>query len=187
MAGFPPRRGWLSPAPRESFAERSPSSLPVGEDGSGRPSKLETFRLAASAEDFHRRLEKPRALSHRAALAEPKDLAWLLASYARGRAGAGRGGGRCAVARGGAFGFRGSVGRPLRGRQGCALLPFDAGADAVLRRLLRLGAVGAAIADADRPVRLAYGGLALARAGAAGAVPATVRSRRLQRSASSRC
>ena len=83
MAGFPPRRGWLSPAPRESFAERSPSSLPVGEDGSGRPSKLETFRLAASAEDFHRRLEKPRALSHRAALAEPKDLAWLLASYAR--------------------------------------------------------------------------------------------------------
>ena len=71
----------------------------VGEDGSGRPAKLETFRLAASAEDFHRRLEKPRAfarvagaglgeylaraLSHRATLAEPKDLAWLLASYAR--------------------------------------------------------------------------------------------------------
>ena len=71
----------------------------IGEDGSGRPAKLETFRLAASAEEFHRRLEKPRAfarvagaglgeylaraLSHRAALAEPKDLAWLLASYAR--------------------------------------------------------------------------------------------------------
>ena len=60
---------------------------------------LETFRLADSADDFHRKLEKPRAfagevgaglgehlcraLSHRAALAEPKDLAWLLASYAR--------------------------------------------------------------------------------------------------------
>ena len=60
---------------------------------------LETFRLAESADDFHRKLEKPcafagevgaglgehlcRALSHRAALAEPKDLAWLLASYAR--------------------------------------------------------------------------------------------------------
>ena len=71
----------------------------VGEDAAGRPAKLETFRLTDSADDFHRRLEEPRAfarkvgaglgeylcraLSHRAALAEPKDLAWLLASYAR--------------------------------------------------------------------------------------------------------
>ena len=71
----------------------------VGEDGSGRPARLETFRLAESTGDFRRRLEKPRAfarevgaglgeylaraLSHRAALAEPRDLAWLLASYAR--------------------------------------------------------------------------------------------------------
>ena len=71
----------------------------VGEDPAGRPAKLETFRLADSADDFHRKLERPRAfardigaglaeylaraLSHRAALAEPKDLAWLLASYAR--------------------------------------------------------------------------------------------------------
>ena len=63
----------------------------VGEDAAGRTAKLETFRLAGSAEDFHRRLEKPRAfarkagaglgeylarvLSHRAALAEPRDLA----------------------------------------------------------------------------------------------------------------
>ena len=71
----------------------------VGEDSTGRPAKLETFRLADSANDFRHKLEKPRAfartagaglgeylaraLSHRAALAEPKDLAWLLASYAR--------------------------------------------------------------------------------------------------------
>ena len=71
----------------------------VGEDAAGRAAKLETFRLADGADDFHRKLEKPRAfarevgaglgeylcraLSHRAALAEPKDLAWLLASYAR--------------------------------------------------------------------------------------------------------
>ena len=71
----------------------------VGEDAAGRPAKLETFRLANSADDFQRKLERPRAfagaagaglgeylaraLSHRAALAEPKDLAWLLASYAR--------------------------------------------------------------------------------------------------------
>ena len=71
----------------------------LGEDMTGRPAKLETFRLADNAETFARRLESPRAfardlgvglgeylarvLSHRAALAEPKDLAWLLASYAR--------------------------------------------------------------------------------------------------------
>ena len=71
----------------------------VGADADGRPARLETFRLAASAAEFAARLERPRAfareagaalgeylsraLSHRAALAEPRDLAWLLASYAR--------------------------------------------------------------------------------------------------------
>ena len=71
----------------------------VGRDGSGRPAKLEAFRMEESPEAFSRRLETPRAfardvgpslveylaraLAHRAALAEPKDLAWLLASYAR--------------------------------------------------------------------------------------------------------
>ena len=71
----------------------------VGEDAAGQPTTLETFRLADSAETFDRLLETPRAfardmgaglgeylcraLSHRAALTEPKDLAWLLASYAR--------------------------------------------------------------------------------------------------------
>ena len=71
----------------------------LGEDAAGRPAKLETFRLAESAAQFELRLEKPRAfanevgaglgeylcraLSHRASLTEPKDLAWLLASYAR--------------------------------------------------------------------------------------------------------
>ena len=71
----------------------------LGEDAAGRPARLETFRLAGSAEEFWRRIGTPRAfardvgaglgeylaraLSHRAALAEPKDLAWLLASYAR--------------------------------------------------------------------------------------------------------
>ena len=70
----------------------------IGPGASG-GAALETFRLAGSAEDFDRRLEKPktfarevgaglgeylgRALSHRAEIAEPKDLAWLLASYAR--------------------------------------------------------------------------------------------------------
>ena len=71
----------------------------LGEDAQGRASKLETFRLADSAEDFARRLQQPRAfagrrgtalgeylrraLAHRAVIAEPRDLAQLLASYAR--------------------------------------------------------------------------------------------------------
>ena len=71
----------------------------LGEDGTGQPVKLETFRLADTAQAFESRLETPRAfardtapglveylcraLSHRASLSEPKDLAWLLASYAR--------------------------------------------------------------------------------------------------------
>ena len=71
----------------------------LGEDSQGNPAKLETFRLAGSAADFESRLQHPRtfansvgpalaeylgrALSHRTTLAEPRDLARLLASYAR--------------------------------------------------------------------------------------------------------
>ena len=71
----------------------------LGEDSQGNPAKLETFRLAESAADFESKLQHPRAfanavgpalaeylgraLSHRATLAEPRDLARLLASYAR--------------------------------------------------------------------------------------------------------
>ena len=71
----------------------------LGEDSEGKPAKLETFRLADSAVDFESKLQHlrafarnvgtalgeylSRALSHRAALAEPRDLARLLASYAR--------------------------------------------------------------------------------------------------------
>ena len=71
----------------------------LGEDSAGQPTKLETFRIAESVTDFESLLQTPRAfaknvgaalgeylsraLSHRAALVEPKDLAQLLASYAR--------------------------------------------------------------------------------------------------------
>ncbi len=71
----------------------------VGEDVSGNPVKLETFRLAESEQDFEAKLQKPRAfagemgaglgeylvraLSHSATIVEPRDLAWLMASYAR--------------------------------------------------------------------------------------------------------
>ncbi len=71
----------------------------VGEDAQGQSVKLETFRLAESEQEFEAKLEKPRtfarsvgaglgeylsrALSHTAAIVEPRDLAWLMASYAR--------------------------------------------------------------------------------------------------------
>ena len=71
----------------------------VGEDADGNAARLESFRLAADVDDFDRQLQKPRAfakrvgvglgeylrrvLAHRARLAEPRDLADLLASHAR--------------------------------------------------------------------------------------------------------
>ena len=71
----------------------------LGEDVQGNPAKLETFRLADSAADFEAKLQHPqaltnkvglglveylsRALSHRATLVDPSELAGLLASYAR--------------------------------------------------------------------------------------------------------
>ena len=71
----------------------------LGEDAHGNPSPLEIFRLAESAAEFESSLQHPRAfanrvgpalaeylgraLSHRATLSEPRDLARLLASYAR--------------------------------------------------------------------------------------------------------
>ena len=71
----------------------------LGEDADGNAAKLETFSLAGSEDEFEALLQTPRAfarkvgaglgeylcraLSHRATLADPGDLAWLLASYAR--------------------------------------------------------------------------------------------------------
>ena len=71
----------------------------VGEDAAGQPVQLETFRIAGSESEFNSKLERPRALanevgvalgeylgrvlSHSASLTEPRDLARLLASYAR--------------------------------------------------------------------------------------------------------
>ena len=71
----------------------------VGEDAAGQLVQLETFRLSDSEASFDARMQHPRAfanevsaelgeylmrvLSYSASLADPKDLAWLLASYAR--------------------------------------------------------------------------------------------------------
>ena len=106
----PPHEDMLGPAVREQvgrywsryrlvLATNLREFALVGEDAAGEEATLETFRLAGSDAAFERKLQTPRvfarevgtglieylcrALSHRAALAEPKDLAWLLASYAR--------------------------------------------------------------------------------------------------------
>ena len=71
----------------------------VAVEASGAASTLESFSLAGTEGGFARKLEHPRAfaresgaalgeylcraLSHRATLVDPKDVAWLLASYAR--------------------------------------------------------------------------------------------------------
>ena len=71
----------------------------VGENAQGNPVKQETLRLAETAAEFELKLQHPRAfashtgaglgeylrraLSHSVSIVEPKDLAWLLASYAR--------------------------------------------------------------------------------------------------------
>ena len=71
----------------------------VGQNAVGDEVTLETFRLADSEDSLDQALDKPRAfadrvggrlseylcraLAHKAALTEPNDLAWLLASYAR--------------------------------------------------------------------------------------------------------
>ena len=73
--------------------------LLVGEDRAGRPTVLESLRLAESAEDFRARLAQPRAFAQArgerlleylkrvllcaAPLNNPRDVAWFLASYAR--------------------------------------------------------------------------------------------------------
>ena len=109
----------------------------VGEDAAGRTAKLETFRLAKSADDFQRGLEKPRSFAREVGAGLGEYLSRrAVAPGGAGRAegsglaarllcprwtGAGRGGGRCAFIDGGAFGAGRSPGRPLRGRQGRAL------------------------------------------------------------------
>ena len=71
----------------------------LGHNAQGTDDELETYRLADSPEAFEELLARPRAsarkfgaglgeylcraLSHRATLSDPGDLAWLLASYAR--------------------------------------------------------------------------------------------------------
>ena len=108
----------------------------VGLDKTGGEATLESFQLADSEEVFDRQLAKPRtfarevgaalgeylrrALSHRASITDPRDLAWLLASLRPRRLGARRGGGEPRACRGlaapaAADGARRRPRRPIRG------------------------------------------------------------------------
>ena len=104
----------------------------LGEDGMGRPAKLEAFRLAAGAAEFDRLLQKPRAFrcpcrcgSGRVSVPgtvtprpayRTKGLG-LAARLVRARcSGAYRRSGRHAVLGCDTRGLGGSLGRPLRGR-----------------------------------------------------------------------
>ena len=137
----------------------------LGEDAAGKPVKLETFRLAESADAFEARLQTRAPLRVRSGrgagrVPVPGAVAPRDARRAEGRGvaagllcarrvGASRGGRRRPIPGGGAFGVGGGAGRALRGREGRGVLPLDAGADALLRRFLRLGVVGAADAGPD--------------------------------------
>ena len=159
----------------------------VGEDAAGHPVRLESLRIADSAAQFNAKLEHPRAfarevgpglgeyltrvLSHAASLAEPKDVAWLLASYARDGLARVEQGRRCHVARHIATGAGRFTGREVRRRTGCRLLPVHPRPDAVLRRLLRLGPLESADAGAGQSFQLARRRLPPAGSSAARTVP----------------
>ena len=86
---------------------------------------------------------------YQAPLATPKDVAWFLASLRARRQGADRGRRPARAGRDPDRARRGA--RPeVRGRAGRALLPLHAGPDALLRRVLGLGAVEQA-PSAGRP------------------------------------
>ena len=158
----------------------------VGEDTSRSPTTLATLWLASTEGEFLSRLEKPqafardlgaslgeylaRALSHRAALTEPKDLAWLLASYARdglARVEAVGGAPQLAAMR---SALEDALGIRFEGERGRCF--FCSTLDAVLRHLLRVGAVGRVRTRRSAPAPVA----ALPRDGSeVGAVPASTR------------
>ena len=128
----------------------------VGQDAEGNPAKLQPFRLADSEKAFWAAAQHPRSFAerigarfeeylqrvmrHAAPLATPEDVAWFLASYARdARA-------RIELAAHPALAtvrtaLEEALGPEIRGRQRRALLPVEPGADALLRRVFRLGIV----------------------------------------------
>ena len=139
----------------------------VGEDASGQPVRLETFRLADSAADFNARLEHPRAFANAVGVGLSRNTCaapcptrrrwrnrkiwpgcWPL-NARDGLARVERAGDPASLAAVRAA-LEESLGVRFGGRPGRGLLPFHPGANPVLRRLLGVGPVGAADAGAGR-------------------------------------
>ena len=137
----------------------------LGRDANGNPAKLETFRLADSAAEFDKALQHPkafsnktglalaeyldRALSHRAVLVEPRDLARLLASYARdglSRVEASSDQSSLNAVR---SALEEALGVKFQGNRGAAFFHSTLVQTFVLRHILGMGAVGAAITVSD--------------------------------------
>ena len=143
----------------------------VGEDGQGNPVKMETFRLAESEQAFHARLETPRAfahevgaglgeylcraLSHTASIVEPKDLAWLMASYARDGLARVEAAGDAPSLRAVRSALEEALGVRFEGERGAAFFRSTLVQTPLLRRLLRVGAMVAPDAAANGAFQLA--------------------------------
>ena len=132
----------------------------LGPNPAGGGMALESFCLADSEAAFDRKLETPRAfarevgsglgeylcraLSHQAALTEPQDLAWLLASYARDGLSRVEAAGDAPSLKAVRSALEDALGVRFEGEKGARFFHSTLGANAFLRRLLRLGAMGAA-------------------------------------------
>ena len=132
----------------------------LGEDANGNPAKLESFRLAVSAADFDKKLQTPkafanaigpalaeylgRALSHRAVLAEPRDLARLLASYARDGLARVEAHGNAPSLNAVRSALEEALGVKFEGEKGAAFFRSTLVQTPLLRHLLGMGVVGPA-------------------------------------------
>ena len=167
----------------------------LGEDANGNPAKLESFQLAASASDFDEKLQTPkafanavspalaeylgRALSHRAALAEPRDLARLLASYARDGLARVEAHGNAPSLNAVRSALEEALGVKFEGDKGAAFFHSTLVQTLFYGVFFRLGIVGRPVAVAAGSFRLAHRRLAPAGARDPGPVPAAFRPRTL--------
>ena len=147
----------------------------------GQPTQLEAFTIAPSEKAFWKLIGNPRKLTEAigesfneyltrvllqaAPLTAPKEVAWFLASYARDAKARIESQGGSAGPGNAAYRAGGGARPQIHGQGRRAFLPLLTGADVVLWRVLRLGAVvQASDHRAKGQVQLARGGMVAARA-----------------------